>query len=121
MIEMKSMSNHFDVPTFKRACATKGYTVVHVEVTAAMNSRATAYLKAVRKNPDPIDSITVNLKVNGANVAAVKEITGKELNSKRFEIEIVKNKNKANAPRPSTGKKQFTQHFIGGGVSSIFN
>lgn len=103
-IEFKNMKNHFDQENFKRFCIQKGYKVL--VFTSNSNGRGSLYLRENRKNPDPIDSITANLKIHGANVAQYKEITGKEFNTKNFEAPALKKKNVL-PPRPATGKKQF--------------
>ncbi|KAL4456939.1 hypothetical protein ABPG74_014577 [Tetrahymena malaccensis] len=104
-LEFKNMKTHFDQENFKRFCVQKGYKVL--VFTSSSNGRGSIFLRLNRKNPDPVDSIISNLKINGVNIALQKEITGKEFNQRNFEAPALVKKQKQIA-RPLTGKKQFS-------------
>lgn len=80
------MKNHFDQENFKRFCMQKGYRVL--VLTSNSNGRGNIFLREIRKNPDPIDSVSSNLKIHGVNLSQCKEILGKEFNSKNFEAPV---------------------------------
>ena len=83
LLEIKSLSAHFDKEAFKRFCLQKGYRVIVFQ--AGQNGRGEVFLKEARKNPDPIESVSSHLKIHGAAIAANRAISSKEFNGRNFE------------------------------------
>lgn len=80
-MDLKGLSDKFDVETFKKLCLQKGYHVVSLDLNTHLEThqpsgRGVLILRNKRKFPDPLQAVTQALQVHGLAVTKVREELG---------------------------------------------